>query len=427
MGAMPPESPEQHLGDGDPRAARARSRKTLLWTSTTYFGEGLPWSFLHQIATEFLTAIGASNTQISSTSWLHLAVTFKVVFSPVVDLFGRKRTWVVLLQLLLGLGMFAVASVASTRNLALFWSVLAVLAIVHATHDIACDGFYIQMLDRKDQALFAGVRTAAFRAAMIIGSAPIVYLAGKTDWVFGFGAAGALMILVGVLNAVVMPRESQAESTAARDSARKGEAFWAAYRSFFTQPQAAMVLSFMLFYKLGDIMMFAMSKPLLRDIGIDTSHRGILNGLGTTAFIGASILGGGLIARRGLARCLVPMTYFQNLAIPLYIGMAVFKPRFSFVVPIILVEQFAAGIGASAHVVFLMQRCRSAFSASHYAFATALVALGSTFSGFLSGPLNTWLGHPLFFTVAFLASIPSLVLVLLVPKTAIEPAQSGRP
>jgi PAT family beta-lactamase induction signal transducer AmpG len=121
------------------------------------------------------------------------------------------------------------------------------------------------------------------------------------------------------------------------------------------------------------------------------------------------------------------MTYFQNLAIPLYIGMAVFKPRFSFVVPIILVEQFAAGIGASAHVVFLMQRCRSAFSASHYAFATALVALGSTFSGFLSGPLNTWLGHPLFFTVAFLASIPSLVLVLLVPKTAIEPAQSGRP
>jgi PAT family beta-lactamase induction signal transducer AmpG len=331
----------------------------------------------------------------------------------------------VALQLLLGLGMFVVAGVASTRNLTIFWAVLGVLAIVHATHDIACDGFYLQVLDRKSQALFAGVRTAAFRAAMIVGSAPIVYLAGKTNWLLGFGAAGVLMILVGLLNAVVMPRPSEAPSQTGGDDGRKGDVFWAAYRSFFAQPQAVLVLSFMLFYKLGDIMMFAMSKPLLRDIGIDTSHRGILNGIGTTAFIAASILGGGLIARRGLARCLVPMTYFQNLAIPLYICMAVFKPRFSVVVPIVLLEQFASGIGAAAHVVFLMQRCRNAFSASHYAFATALVALGSTFSGFLSGPLNTWLGHPLFFTVAFVASIPSLVLVLFVPRTPIEPSPAG--
>ena len=67
-----------------------------------------------------------------------------------------------------------------------------------------------------------------------------------------------------------------------------------------------------------------------------------------------------------------------------------------------------------------MQRCRRAFSASHFAMATSVVSLASTFSGYASGPLNERLGHPLFFTVAFLASIPSLVLVLLVPKTSIE-------
>ena len=43
---------------------------------------------------------------------------------------------------------------------------------------------------------------------------------------------------------------------------------------FITQPQAPLVLSFMFLYRLGDIMMFAMSKPLLRDIGVDTAHRG---------------------------------------------------------------------------------------------------------------------------------------------------------
>ena len=137
------------------------------------------------MATEFLTAIGASKTQISATSLLHLAVTFKFAWSPVVDLFGRKRTWVILMQLLLGLGMFAVAAVSPSRNLTVFWAVLGALAVVHATHDIACDGFYLQALNKTAQALFSGVRIAAFRGAMIVGSSALVYLAGRTDWLWG--------------------------------------------------------------------------------------------------------------------------------------------------------------------------------------------------------------------------------------------------
>jgi len=420
-----------------------RGEKTgrLSWISSTYFGEGLPWSFLHQMGTEYLTAIGASKTQIAATSWLHLAVTFKFLWSPVVDLFGRKRTWVVLLQLLLGLGMFAIAAVAPGRNLTVFWMMLGTLGIVHATHDIACDGFYLQALDKQRQALYSGVRTAAFRVAMITGGSGFVVLAGQTSWFWGFGAAGVLMILVGGLNAAIMPHPPQPEQpqrlsrellsdvrpardrfvSSAPETRPPRAAFWAAYRSFFRQPQAALVLSFMLVYKLGDIMMFAMSKPLLRDIGIDTSHRGILNGIGTVSFIVASISGGAAIARLGLARCLIPMTFMQNLAIPLYIGLALLRPRFTGVIPVIIAEQFAAGIGAAAHVVFLMQRCRAAFSASHYALATAVVSLASTFSGAISGPLNESVGHPLFFTIAFVASWPSLVLVLFVPRAAIEP------
>lgn len=428
---MPPEKPPEGSA-ATARAANAdavprRSKRALLWISSAYFGEGLPWSFLHQMGTEYLTAIGASKTQISATSWLHLAVTFKFIWSPVVDLFGRKRTWLLLTQFLLGLGMFAIATVAPSRNLMVFWIMVGALAILHATHDIACDGFYLQALDKQRQALFSGVRTAAFRVAMIAGSSGLVVLAGQTNWFWGFAAAGLLMVLVAALNAAVLPHPPEqppapAEVTGGDVDGHRPAAFWAAYRSFFAQPQAGLVLSFMLFYKLGDIMMFAMSKPLLRDIGIDTSHRGILNGISTVAFIVGSLLGGAVIARRGLARCLIPMTFLQNLAIPLYIALALLRPTFLGVIPIVMAEQFAAGIGAAAHVVFLMQRCRAAFSASHYALATAVVSLASTFSGAISGPLNERLGHPWFFTVAFLASWPSLVLVLFVPKDPIEPA-----
>jgi MFS transporter, PAT family, beta-lactamase induction signal transducer AmpG len=414
-----------------------RSKPALLWTSTTYFGEGLPWSFLHQMGTEYLTAIGASTTQIGSTSLLHLAVTFKFAWSPVLDLFGRKRSWLWALQIVLGLGMFAVAAIAPSRNLTAFWLVLSALGVVHATHDIACDGFYLQALDKKGQALYSGTRLAAYRLALAVGSSGLVVLAGRTSWLLAFGAAGVLMILTAIVNAVVMPRPpepplpvpasdpSPAEARQARTA--KSAAFVAAYRSFLTQPQAFLVLSFLLFYRLGDIMMFAMSKPLLRDLGVDTTHRGVLNGFGIAASILGVVVGGAIVARRGLARCLIPMIYVQNLAIPLYIGMAVWKPSFGGIFAIVMLEQLAGGFGMAASTVFLMQRCRRAFSASHFAMATSVVSLASTFSGYASGPLDGRLGHPLFFSLAFAASLPSLILVVFVPKTPIEPEPIPEP
>ena len=91
-------------------APEKRSRRTLLWVSTANFGEGLPWSVLHQMGTEFITDRGGTPTQIGSTSLFHLAVTFKFLWSPLVDLFGTKRGWVLALQVALGGGMMAIAA-----------------------------------------------------------------------------------------------------------------------------------------------------------------------------------------------------------------------------------------------------------------------------------------------------------------------------
>ena len=112
----------------------------------------------------------------------------------------------------------------------------------------------------------------------------------------------------------------------------------------------------------------------------------------------------------------MPLLYLQNLAIPLYVAMAIWKPTFAGVCAIVLAEQVVSGLGNAGHVVFLIQRSRGLFSASHYAFATAIVSLGSTLSGYVSGPLDQHFGHPLFFSLAFVAGWPALALVWFVPK-----------
>ena len=89
-------------------------------------------------------------------------------------------------------------------------------------------------------------------------------------------------------------------------------------------------------------MMFNLSKPLLRDLGVNTAHRGLLNGLRP----GPRSLGGSSAAFVGRgARAHVPPSYSQNLGIPLYIAMAVLRPHLAAIAAIVLVEQLAGGSG----------------------------------------------------------------------------------
>ncbi|MDZ4697914.1 MAG: MFS transporter [Deltaproteobacteria bacterium] len=402
-------------------ARPTRSAGKLAWVSSTYFGEGLPWSVLHQMATEFLTAVRAPLWQVGYTSWLHGAVSLKFLWSPLIDLFGAKRSWMVILQIVMGLGMVGVGAVAAQGELVPFWIALVLLSVFHATHDIACDGYYMLALDKSDQALFAGVRVAAFRVAMLVGSSGLVILAGNTSWFWGFGAAGAIMIAVGVGNALFLPRIEKIKLTKPEMSdaprARRG-AYLDAYRSFFAQPDAVKVLAFIFSFKLGETLTFAMTKPLLRDIGISTEWRGVLSTPSTISHIVGAVVGGGLISRLGLKRCLIPMTFI--MAIPLYAPVAWFQPGFNVILIVSIVEQFAGGMGSTVLVVFLMQRCRKSVSASHYAFASAIVALGGMLIGALSGHLNSHFGHRYYFLLCFLFSIPGLILSLMVPREPLD-------
>jgi PAT family beta-lactamase induction signal transducer AmpG len=234
------------------------------------------------------------------------------------------------------------------------------------------------------------------------------------------------MFVTAATNFWVMPNPPEHKARGATPNAggvAKARAFGEAYKTFLTQPNAAAVLAFLVFYRVGDIMMFGMAKFFLRDIGVDTAHRGALNGFSIGASILGSIVGGAIISRKGLKRCLTPMAFLQNLAIPLYVGLAIVRPTFWGIFPVVLVEQFVGGVGLTAFSVFQMQRCRADFSAAHFAFITAIVGGVSALSGIFAGPLSQRVSWPIFFLLCCVASLPSLVLVFFVPKTPVEQAR----
>jgi PAT family beta-lactamase induction signal transducer AmpG len=416
-----------------PADKRARE---LGWTTSAYFGEGLPYSILHMLLTEYLTAIGAPASEVGYTSWFHVPVTAKPLWSPIVDLVGTKRGWTITMQLLIGLGIVGLAlwlgadrgaTHAGPPSWIGFWIVLGVIAVMHAMHDIACDGFYMIALDPRGQALYSGTRQAAFRAAMYVGGAALVLLAsperdlgawgpaGTSHWQLAFFVAGSLLIATGATNALVLPRVIEPHAIK-KDGTR--EPFWATYQSFFTQPGVMLVLGFALTYRLGDTMTSSMSSVLLRDLGVSLDERGLLRSIALTTTIAGSILAGWLLARGGLERWLVPFTWV--MAVPWYLVVAVVRPPLWGIGIAVVLEQLAGSLAGTASTVLLMRRSRRTFSASHYAFFTALVSLGSTMSGGFSGHLYERVGAVPYFALTLVASVPALILVRLVPVGGID-------
>ena len=382
------------------------------WVLSTYFAEGLPYSIVHQLAAQMFTFLGASLEAVGLTSLYGVAWNFKFVWSPLVDRYGTTRRWLVACEAVLALLVLAIAWPAGRADLTTVARLLVAVSLTAATHDIAIDGFYLQALDKGRQAALSGVRVAAYRVAMIVGNSALVVLAGLTNWSLPFLVAGASLGALAAAHALALPKvaaASPAERTPLAD----------AFVSFVRQPKMIVSIPFILFFEAGDALMFNMNAPFLKALGFAAVGSGLISGTSTVAMIAGVLIGGGVIARFGLHRALVPIAMVQSLSILLYpVLAAASAPGMVTIVLVMSIERFVFGLGTAGLLVFLMRRCQAEHKAAHYACASAIMSLGPTLAGVSSGYLARTLGFPVFFMIAFALSIPGVALSFLVPKDA---------
>lgn len=158
-------------------------RNPWWWVPSLYFAEGVPYVVVMTVAVIMFKRLGVGNAQIALyTSWLYLPYAIKPLWSPLVQRIGTRRSWVIVMQLLIAAGL-ACAAMAIPLDSFLRWSLvaLAAVAITSATHDVAADGFYLLALTSHQQAWFVGIRSTAYRAAMIFGQGLLVMLAGALE------------------------------------------------------------------------------------------------------------------------------------------------------------------------------------------------------------------------------------------------------
>lgn len=386
------------------------------WVPTLYFAQGLPYVAVMTVSLIMYKRMGISNAEIAFyTGWLNLPWVIKPLWSPFIDLLKTKRWWIISMQLLIGAGLAGIAFTIPTSyffqlTLAFFW----LMAFSSATHDIAADGFYMLALDKRQQALFVGIRSTFYRIATIAGQGLLIMLAGYLEsstgnipyaWSITFFVLAGLFIGIWCYHKFFLPHpDTDAPSTQVSASNLWNE-FWQTFVTFFQKKEAKVGILFMLLYRLPEAQLAKMSIPFLIDpiseggLGLTTEQIGFVQG--TVGIIGLTlggILGGIAVSRHGLRRWIWPMVCAISIPDLVYVYLSYVQPTsLSLINVCVFIEQFGYGFGFTAYMLYLIQFADGEHKTAHYAICTAFMALGMMIPGMAAGWLQEMMGYRIFF------------------------------
>ncbi len=143
---------------------------------------------------------------LGATSIFGLPWAMKFLWAPLVDIFATKRKWLLFTEALLCGLIFAAALFTTVPQAVNLIAVLFFLgSFIAATHDIAIDGFYMEVLDHDQQAKYVGYRVMAYRIAMMTGSGIIATVGALYGWLAAFLAAATALSAVFVLHYWILP------------------------------------------------------------------------------------------------------------------------------------------------------------------------------------------------------------------------------
>jgi PAT family beta-lactamase induction signal transducer AmpG len=185
------------------------------------FAAGLPYMLVFSTLSVWLREAGVARETIGFASLIGLAYAFKWVWSPLLDQWrlpllgrlGRRRSWLVLSQVLVAAGLVGMALCDPQTHLSWLIGLAVVVAFASATQDIAIDAYRLEIVDDSRQAALAASYMAGYRVAALLATAGALYFAaglGSTVQVYRHSAWSgtylvfALLMLPGLLTTLWM-------------------------------------------------------------------------------------------------------------------------------------------------------------------------------------------------------------------------------
>lgn len=149
------------------------------------FVAGLPYMLVFSTLSVWLREAGIARDTIGFASLIGLAYAFKWVWAPMLDQWhlpllgrlGRRRSWLVLSQTLVIIGLGGMALCDPQQSLPWLIALAVLVAIASATQDIAVDAYRLEIAEDSRQAALAASYMTGYRISALLATAGALYFA----------------------------------------------------------------------------------------------------------------------------------------------------------------------------------------------------------------------------------------------------------
>jgi MFS transporter, PAT family, beta-lactamase induction signal transducer AmpG len=389
-----------------------------------YITEGIPLGFAAVTMATQMRRQGMSAAAIGAfTGAIYLPWAFKWAVGPIVDVvssdrFGRRRTWIIAMQLGMVASLFVLHSVGLDAGIGVLTTLIIVHNIFAATQDVAIDALAVSTLKADERGMAGGLTFAGAYLGQIVGGAGALFLVKYIGFsnTFFFVAAAILSVTLFVvlpLREPVMPRITAAGSGLKHIGAEVSvftRQVWGA----FTESRASLVgLAFAVLPAGAMALGLALSQTLAVDLGFDDDQVASLSLWTTICQSAGCVIGGWLSDRLGRRRALAWFVFAMTPA-TLWLAWTLWQAgwihpvdaanRTGLVVPAMIVTVFwtasliyclANGMMYGARAALFMDVSDPRVAATQFTAYMALLNLGIAYSARWQGWSVDTYGYPL--------------------------------
>lgn len=378
---------------------------------------GLPLALTAATLGTWLKDEGISKTSIGLFAAVGTPYALKFLWAPLMDglrlpllgaWLGRRRSWLLVAQLLIVLGLALLAFVdprttpLSLAGLALF------VAVASSTQDIVIDAYRTERLTPAQLGAGITLTTLGYRIGMLVSGAGALMLASRFGWpVTYLCMAGFMAAFLPLTLLIAEPEIREIEPRVAGHWLR--DYVVAPFADFARQPGWWVILLFILTYKLGDAFLGVMTNPFLLEIGFSKDEiASIVKLFGTGATIAGTLAIAFCTMRFRLITLLWAMGLLHALTNAMFLLQAHMGANAHILAAGIALENFTGAISSGVFVVFISRLCHARYTATQYALLSALAAFGRTNLSTGAGWVADAFGWEPFFAICILLALPSL-------------------
>lgn len=381
----------------------------------TGFSSGLPLFILYQLVPGWLRSEGVSLTEIGLFSLIGIPYVWKFLWSPVMDryslpLIGRRRSWMLLTQILL---LFSIAAFGFIDPVMNIWSVAylaAAVAFFSASQDIVLDAYRRELLPDHELGLGNSIHVQAYRLSGLVPGSLAFILADHISWQSVFIIVAAFMVF-GILMSLCIKEQETTQST----PKTLQDAVVLPFKDFINRKgikSALQILAFLFLYKLGDSMATALQTPFFIDMGFSKTEIGVV--AKTASLIAMTIglaVGGIVMIKLSINRALWIFGFVQIVSILGFAALAEIGHNTYALAMAMGFEYLGVGLGTAAFTAFIAQATNPAFAATQFALFTALTALPRTFANATTGIIVEQMGWTNFYFLCTALAVPGMLML----------------